>query len=359
MEQVIVFGIGDYFKKKKNFFSDHFGVVAFLDNNAEKSDKSLEEIPVYNPSEIHNLPNVPIYVMVSVKYVAEIVEQLLSLNVPSNMIRLGVTIPPAFNDFEEWVLNNDVDMSVVPKGISLKYNGVEKVVKNTQAFYDAMHELNKVIHPYIDIFSKMPSIPANRHWGHPFGKPIDRRYIEEFLGNNRNYITGDVVEIADNRYTNQFGHDINKAYALHVYGGGNTIKGNLATGEGIIENFCDCLICTQTLQFIFDLHSTVKNIYKILKPNGTALITVPGISQIDMDGYKNWGEAWRFTKQSLQQLFEKVFQKDDIQVESFGNVKTAICFLYGMCQEDLTDSDYSLNDEMYPVILTLVCKKKF
>ena len=357
MEQIIVFGKGAYFKRKEEYLLSNFEIVAFLDNNAEKNDNGQNEIPVYTPLEIHDLPNVPIYVMVSTKYVIELVEQLLSLNVPADMIRLGVSVPPAFNDFEEWVFNNNVDISVVSEGVCLKYDGVEKKVKNTQDFNIAMRELNKAIHPYIDIFAKMPTRPSNRHWGHPFGKPIDRRYIEEFLGNNRQYITGDVVEIADNRYTYQFGHDINNAYALHVYGAGNTIKGNLATGEGIVENFCDCLICTQTLQFIFDLHSTVKNIHKILKPNGTALITVPGISQIDMAGYKSWGEAWRFTKQSLRQLFEESFDKENIQEASLGNVKTAICFLYGMCQEDLNDDDYSMNDEMYPVILTLVCRK--
>lgn len=358
MEQIIVFGKGGYFKRKAEYLFEHFEVAAFLDNNAGHLDSNQGKIPVYSPSEFHNLHNMPIYVMVSKKYALDIVKQLLLLNVPSSMIHLGVSVPPAFNDFEEWVINNDVAISVVPEGVCLKYGDIENVIKDTQDLQRAMQEINKAIHPYIDILANMPTNPANRHWGYPFGKPIDRRYIEDFLRNNRQYITGEVVEIADNYYTNQFGRKISHAYALHVYGDGNTIKGNLATGEGITENFCDCLICTQTLQFIFDLHSTVKNIYKILKPNGTALITVPGISQIDIDGYKRWGEAWRFTKQSLRHLFEESFDKDDIQVESFGNVKTAICFLYGMSQTDLSASDYAVNDEMYPVILTLMCRKK-
>lgn len=120
MEQIIVFGKGAYFKRKEEYLLSNFEIVAFLDNNAEKNDNGQNEIPVYTPLEIHDLPNVPIYVMVSTKCVIELVEQLLSLNVPADMIRLGVSVPPAFNDFEEWVFNNNVDISVVSEGVCLK-----------------------------------------------------------------------------------------------------------------------------------------------------------------------------------------------------------------------------------------------
>lgn len=356
--KVIVFGRGEYYKRKAHWLLDHFEIVAFLDNNVAVSDIFQGNVPVYSPSAIESLPRVPIYVMTSVKYVVEIVEQLLSLKVSADMIHLGVRIPPAFNGFEEWFLRGEVEIFVKSSGICLKYSNHEETVNNSSDFFKTINNINKVINPFIGVFASMPTMPANRYWGNPFGNPIDRRYIEDFMRDNRQYITGDVVEIGDSRYTSQFGHDIKNSYVLHVYGAGNTIKGDLATGEGIVENLCDVLICTQTLQFIFDLHSTVKNIYKILKPNGTALITVPGISQLDMAGYKRWGEAWRFTKQSLRQLFEEAFEKNDIREESFGNVKTAVCFLYGMCQEDLQGSDYAVNDEMYPVILTLVCRKR-
>lgn len=355
MNEIIVFGRGTYYKKKERYLLKTYKIFAFLDNNI--SGTRVRGIPVYLPTEISKLPPLPIYVMASHMNAVKIVEQLLHLKVNPNRINLGVCIPPTFNEFENYLSYNKIDVSVRGNGVCLQYKDFEAFVNCEDDFIRAKRSINKLIHPYIECLANMPIEPADRNWGNSFGRPIDRQYIETFLRNNSLCITGDVAEIADSSYTHQFGHNIDNAYALHVYGGGDTIKCNLATGDGVIENFCDCLICTQTLQFIFDLQSTVKNIYKILKPNGTALITVPGISQLDMYSYERWGESWRFTKQSLQELFEMCFEKDKIRVASFGNVKTAVCFLYGLCQEDLHEEDYLFNDEMYPVILTLVCHK--
>lgn len=355
--KIIVFGLGKYYKKKASYLSDNYEICAFLDNNADRIGNYFGNVPVYSPYSIGKLPEMPVYVMVSARYVVDVVNQLLSLKVKPELIKLGFGVNPPCDEFEELINSNRIGISVKAGGICVKYGIREEIVKDNGDFFRVMRNVNKVLHPYIDVFADMPTVPANRRWGNPFGKPIDRRYIEDFICRNSRYITGDVVEIADTTYTEKFGHDLQHAYALHIYGEGNAIKGNLATGEGISENFCDCLVCTQTLQFIYDLHSTVRNIYKMLKPGGTALITVPGISQIDIDGYKKWGEAWRFTKQSLRSLFEESFAKENICVESYGNVKTAICFLYGMSQEDLKDDDYQVNDEMYPVILTLICRK--
>ena len=356
MKRIIVFGRGAYYKKKKGYLLNQYKIVAFLDNNI-KDNVSEENVPVYLPEEMDNLPHLPIFIMVSNNKVIGIVKQLLNLNVDVERIRLGFDIHPLFNSFEKYIYDNGVDVLVRSNGIYLRYNEFETVVNCVDDFFKAKRCINKLIYPYIDSLAKLPITPVDRYWGNSFGSPIDRRYIEDFLQENSDCITGDVAEIADNYYTQQFGHELNNTYALHVNGDGNTIKCNLATGEGVIENFCDCLICTQTLQFIFDLQSTVKNIHKILKPNGTALITVPGISQLDMYSYERWGESWRFTKQSLRALFEDAFDKENITVDSYGNVKTAVCFLYGLCREDLSDDDYAVNDEMYPVILTLACHK--
>jgi len=117
------------------------------------------------------------------------------------------------------------------------------------------------------------------------------------------------------------------------------------------------MICTQTIQMIYDIHAVVKNIYRLLKPGGTLLLTASGISQISKNDYDNWGEYWRFTKISMEKLMEEVFPKESILVESWGNVKTAIGFMYGFCQEDLTEDDYGYNDDQYPLIVTAKCKK--
>lgn len=136
--------------------------------------------------------------------------------------------------------------------------------------------------------------------------------------------------------------------------GENAIKGNLETGEGIVENSVDCLICTQTIQFIYDLDSVAANIYKMLKPGGNALITAAGISYLSMYDYNNWGEYWKFTRLSMSKIFEKYFDKENIKVDTYGNSKIAMGMMYGLCKEDFRYEDLDYRDEQYP--LTVVAK---
>ena len=88
-----------------------------------------------------------------------------------------------------------------------------------------------------------------------------------------------------------------------------------------------------------------------------ALITVPGIKSLCTFDDDNWGEKWSFTKKSLKQIFEPVFGMENVQVNSYGNVKISTAYLYGVCAEDLNEKDFDYNDEMYPFILTMKLRK--
>ena len=198
----------------------------------------------------------------------------------------------------------------------------------------------------------------SRAFGRELGTPIDRAYIDNFLENNKTDISRDVMEIAEDIYTVRYGTEVKKSYILHVNGWNNSIKGNLATGEGIQSNLVDCIICTQTIQMIYEIEDALKNIYKLLKKDGVALITIHGISQLSMGDYNNWGEYWRITAKTAFRLAESAgFEPDNINVESFGNVKTVMCFLYGMCQEQLNKDDFMYNDEQFPLMICMRVKK--
>src|SRR5207248_7612204 len=49
--------------------------------------------------------------------------------------------------------------------------------------------------------------PLTRSFGYERGQPIDRYYIEKFLGKHSGDIASHVVEIGDDRYIKQFGGD--------------------------------------------------------------------------------------------------------------------------------------------------------
>ena len=45
-------------------------------------------------------------------------------------------------------------------------------------------------------------------------------------------------------------------------------------------------------------------------------------------------------------------------IKSYGNVKTVISMLYGMCVEDLNDEDFKVTDEQYPLLISVMLQKK-
>ncbi|MCH9728295.1 MAG: class I SAM-dependent methyltransferase, partial [Actinomycetia bacterium] len=119
----------------------------------------------------------------------------------------------------------------------------------------------------------------------------------------------------------------------------------------------DCVICIQTLLVIYDVKAAIKTIHRILKPGGTALLTVPGISQICRPDIDSWGDYWRFTTLSARRLFEEVFDPAKVTVESFGNVLSASAFLYGLAQEDLSRRELDLQDPDFQLTIGIKAVK--
>jgi hypothetical protein len=59
--------------------------------------------------------------------------------------------------------------------------------------------------------------PISPNFGFDRGKPLDRRYIEDFLSRNADDIKGRVFEVADNAYTIQFGGTrVTQSDILHI-----------------------------------------------------------------------------------------------------------------------------------------------
>lgn len=360
MEQkIIVFGRGRYFHKKKKAIEEQYKIVGFVDNAVKVGKMEWEEqLPVYNPQEINRFANDTLIIIASVKFY-EMWKQLLDLEVKEERILFGITFSPRADAFED--IFHDCEMKICSKNrqIVLTCDKQEVYVDNEEQYKEFFRNVYYERFPYIKAIADMPLIPVSRRFALERGKAIDRVYIEKFLETYKRFICGDVMEIAEKRYTRMYGEkNVNKTYALHINGWGEgVIKGNLATGEGITENMVDCLICTQTIFFIYDIHNCVKNIYKLLKPEGRALITCSLIAPIAMYDYENWGEYWRFTDQSLRRLFEECFDSENIEIISYGNMKTAIAFLYGLCAEDLPASAFEFDDKQYPMIVAAVVKK--
>ncbi len=197
--------------------------------------------------------------------------------------------------------------------------------------------------------------PISREFGYDRGLPIDRYYIENFLARQVEDIQGRVLEIGDNAYTRKFGGDrVTYSDVLHVKEGNPdaTIVGDLTHANNIPSNTFDCLVLTQTLQFIYDLRAALKTIYRILKPGGVALVTFSGISQIAIDEWKDYW-CWSLTTISAQKLFEEAFSTANLQIEVHGNVLAATSFLQGLATEELQPKELDYSDPSYPLLITV------
>jgi SAM-dependent methyltransferase len=180
--------------------------------------------------------------------------------------------------------------------------------------------------------------PLSTSFGFDRGTPIDRYYIENFLSGHSADIRGRVLEVGDDSYSRRFGADrVERQDVLHVDESNSaaTIVGDLARGDLLPANSFDCLILTQTLQYVFDLPASIAAIRRALRPGGVALITVPATSPIGSD---QWAGRfyWRFSVPSLERLLATQFHAGRTEVVPFGNLYAATAFLHGAAVEEVS-----------------------
>ncbi|TGU85471.1 methyltransferase domain-containing protein, partial [Mesorhizobium sp. M00.F.Ca.ET.151.01.1.1] len=85
-----------------------------------------------------------------------------------------------------------------------------------------------------------------------------------------------------------------------------TFVGDLANSNDLPSETFDCIVLTQTLHLLFDLPAAVATLWRILKPGGVLLITVPWVSPIDRG---EWGDSWfwSITPAALRRLLSDRF----------------------------------------------------
>jgi Methyltransferase domain len=196
--------------------------------------------------------------------------------------------------------------------------------------------------------------PLSDSWGFDRGTPVDRYYIERFLEQHRQDIRGRVLEIRDSTYTNRFGTEVVQSDVLDLNPSNAhaTIIADLTAAEAVPANLFDCFILTQTLQFIYDTPSAIAHAFRMLRPGGVLLATVPSVSRL-APRYGPATEYWRFTPASCKALFGEVFGADQIVIQAHGNVLSAMAFLIGMAQEELSPTELETNDPYFPLVIAI------
>lgn len=185
------------------------------------------------------------------------------------------------------------------------------------------------------------------------GLPVERYYIEQFLDAHRADITGRAMEFGDTFYLTKFGASglHTKDVFSYVPSPQATIVGDLAGEAPLPDGLFDCIVCTQTIQMIYDIRLSVRRLHGLLKPGGVLLLTTHGISKVgrhlDRDG---WAEYWHLTQQAAISLFADQFD-GEVSTTVYGNVLSACAALHGLASEELTAEELDYADRDFPVIV--------
>ena len=203
--------------------------------------------------------------------------------------------------------------------------------------------------------------PVSREFGYDRGTPIDRYYIDDFLGRNALAIAGRVLEIGDDTYTRRFGGSrVTRRDVFHAHGANPqaTIIGDLAAADTVPSNSFDCEIVTQTLQFIVDPVAALRTLHRILRPGGVLLATVPALTVVSSDS-DEWSKIWywSFTPALVTSMVDQVFAPGESTIEVAGTAVASMCTLQGLAVEDVGIEALTPPHPDFPVLISFRCQK--
>jgi len=198
-----------------------------------------------------------------------------------------------------------------------------------------------------------PLEPISVKYGYDRGTPIDRIYIEDFIAKHRDAIRGACLEVHDTAYIKKYGAKVIRADALDINdsNGLANIFGDIRNLKGLIaDNTYDCLVINHTLNLLDDINAGISECYRILKPGGALLATLPGpIAPVNDSKFS----YWRLTKNAAKYLMAKHFDADKVLVETYGNVVAGQAFLTGLAAEELSKEEIAHNDPRFPIAITI------
>ena len=188
---------------------------------------------------------------------------------------------------------------------------------------------------------------------------VHRYYVDNFVASHADKIKGTVLEVGDSMYIDRFKEKINDYNVIH-YSDVKSARGfvaDLTKKETIPAAKFDCFICTQTFNFIYDIHRAIEGAHHLLKPGGYLIATVSGIQQISKYDHSRWGDYWRLTDIACTRAFGDVFGREQVKVQSFGNVLSAISALEGFASSELSREEMNHHDPAYPIIIGIIAQK--
>lgn len=348
----LVWGTGTYCKEKIKYI-ELDNIIAFV----ERKKIVFQENETILPEEIVNYQFDKIIVM-SNHYLEIIPELIFRWNIEPEKIIPGIACRPYLSKELE-LMSNNTEIKVNLDGTLLyTYCGNKSFVISKDEDWIQVRD-TLCCEKTADIIRNLSLAPVGKLFGWTRGGSICRYYIDRFLEKHVDKIKGRVLEIGDRTYTKQYEKNVEESYCLHFdqtfLPNEKDFYGDLSNGIGMKKNFYDCIILTQVLNCIKDIRNTPKILIDSLKPNGTLLITVSGLSPISRLDMERWGYFWHFTDSGISSMFET--EHTECYTETYGNFKVACAFLSGMSYCELNNKDLDYVDEDFQVFIMAIVRR--
>ena len=155
-------------------------------------------------------------------------------------------------------------------------------------------------------------------------------------------------------YTTRFGTGVTASHVLDVDSSNReaTLVADLEQPNEFPTAAFDCIVLTQTLQYVYDLPAAVASIHGALRPGGVCLITAPIMSRLDA-AVPPESEYWRMTGAACARLFGERFRTPNVQVSECGNLRAGSAFLLGLAAEELSERELAAADPYFPILTTV------
>lgn len=162
--------------------------------------------------------------------------------------------------------------------------------------------LVKILLKFIDFNNRQKFLPSA--WGvffNPFY--ILRKRLYKIIYTNKKFISGKVLDYGcgTSPYKEVFNFDEYKRADIIIDNLGDNVTKIINAKTIFEDNYFDSIICTEVLEHVEDTNLAIEEMYRVLKPNGVAIITTPFVWQIHGHPY----DFRRFTLAGLTKIFEE------------------------------------------------------
>jgi len=208
---------------------------------------------------------------------------------------------------------------------------------------------------YIQIHRFLHSIgvlPYSRTFGVERGSPVGRYYVEKFLRENADSVSGYCLEFGQDRYRSYFPNATEYDVTDVVARPGVRYICDIHEPVGMPRNHFNAIICTQVFEHLAHPDKAAKSLFELIAPGGVLLLTAPFINPV----HKDPTDFHRFTPDALEMIIKEA--GFNIEVVRFGgNALVGTGSLLGMVQEDFSTHELEQADPVYPYNVLIKASK--